>query len=137
MQKILLDSDILIDFLHGIKKEPFAAFLSEKLFLSAVSYSEVLYGQKKVSKLGKVAKEVKIDKILEDLSIDILSFDQKVAAVFVDIKLSLETRGEAIPDFDLIIAASAIVEDLELLTNNRKHFSRIDGLKLVDRNNLT
>ena len=35
-----------------------------------------------------------------------------------------------IGDFDLLIAAMALQYDLTLLTNNRRHFERIDGLRI-------
>lgn len=38
------------------------------------------------------------------------------------------SRG-LIEDADLFIAAVCIVNDLQLITNNKKHFSRIHGLK--------
>ena len=40
------------------------------------------------------------------------------------------TKGELIEDADLIISATCIVNDLVLITNNRKHFSRIEGLDI-------
>lgn len=39
-------------------------------------------------------------------------------------------KGELIEDADLLIAATCIVNDLVLITNNRKHFSRIEGLDI-------
>jgi len=33
---------------------------------------------------------------------------------------------------DSLIAAQALVSDLILVTNNVKHFSRVDGLEVVD-----
>jgi tRNA(fMet)-specific endonuclease VapC len=35
-----------------------------------------------------------------------------------------------IPDFDILIAATAIHHDLTLVTRNQKHLARIPGLKL-------
>ena len=34
-----------------------------------------------------------------------------------------------IPDLDLLIAATALQHDLTLLTNKRRHFDRISGLR--------
>jgi tRNA(fMet)-specific endonuclease VapC len=42
----------------------------------------------------------------------------------------LEKRGKPISDMDMFIAATAIEEDLILVTDNVKHFSRIPGLKV-------
>ena len=35
-----------------------------------------------------------------------------------------------IGDFDLLIGATALQHDLTLMTNNRRHFDRIEGLRL-------
>jgi predicted nucleic acid-binding protein len=35
-------------------------------------------------------------------------------------------------DFDLIIASCALAHNLTLVTNNMKHFERVEGLKLAN-----
>jgi predicted nucleic acid-binding protein len=39
-------------------------------------------------------------------------------------------EGNLIEDADILMAATAIVEELVLITNNIKHFERIKGLKI-------
>ena len=38
--------------------------------------------------------------------------------------------GALIGDMDLLIAATALQYNLVLLTNNRRHFERIEGLRI-------
>jgi len=38
-----------------------------------------------------------------------------------------------IGDVDLLIGATALSRDLTLMTNNRRHFQIIEGLRLVTR----
>lgn len=45
-----------------------------------------------------------------------------------DIYAELYNRGELISDADILIAASALVNGLEVVTNNERHFKRITGL---------
>jgi predicted nucleic acid-binding protein len=45
-------------------------------------------------------------------------------------KSSLEQSGSPLDDMDLMIAATALLDNLVLVTNNLKHFQRIDGLKI-------
>lgn len=47
-----------------------------------------------------------------------------------EIRWELERQGLRIGDMDMFIAATAIEEDLILVTDNVKHFSRIPGLKV-------
>lgn len=39
-------------------------------------------------------------------------------------------QGQLIPDMDLLIAATALVENLILVTRNIRHFKRISALRL-------
>jgi len=43
---------------------------------------------------------------------------------------SLKEAGRSIGDNDIWIAATALVGDLPLVSNNARHFSRVDGLEL-------
>lgn len=47
-----------------------------------------------------------------------------------EIRWELERQGLRIGDMDMFIAATAIEEELILVTDNIKHFSRIPGLKV-------
>ena len=47
-----------------------------------------------------------------------------------EIRWELERQGFRIGDMDMFIAATAIEEDLILVTDNVKHFNRIPGLKV-------
>jgi tRNA(fMet)-specific endonuclease VapC len=42
----------------------------------------------------------------------------------------LRQRGELIGDFDILIAATAMNEDAALVTENTRHFQRVDGLRI-------
>jgi predicted nucleic acid-binding protein len=50
--------------------------------------------------------------------------------IFGTMKSSLEQSGSPLDDMDLMIAATALLDNLVLVTNNLKHFQRIDGLKI-------
>lgn len=45
-------------------------------------------------------------------------------------KVKLRKAGTPIDEFDLLIASSALHYNLTLVTDNIKHFKRIEGLKL-------
>jgi predicted nucleic acid-binding protein len=49
---------------------------------------------------------------------------------YARIKRELDQRGIPLPDFDLLIAATAIATDRALITRNRRHFDRIPGLRI-------
>jgi len=52
--------------------------------------------------------------------------------VFGIYKAKLEKAGTPLDDFDLILAACALANNLTLVTNNIKRFKRIRGLRLTN-----
>jgi predicted nucleic acid-binding protein len=40
-------------------------------------------------------------------------------------------QGRTIGDFDLLIAATCLRHQLEICTNNRRHFEAVEGLSIV------
>ena len=53
-----------------------------------------------------------------------------IARTFGEIKAQLRRQGSLIEDFDLLVAATAWVNGLTLVTNNTAHFGRVGGLTL-------
>jgi tRNA(fMet)-specific endonuclease VapC len=62
----------------------------------------------------------------------LLPFTQKVADVAAELYADLRKQGQPIDDIDLLIAGTAIANELILVTNNRKHFDRITQLEVED-----
>ncbi len=60
----------------------------------------------------------------------ILPFDSKCAQIAGRIEHQLKQKGTPLETADIQIAATAIANNLTLLTDNTKHFSRISGLKI-------
>ena len=50
--------------------------------------------------------------------------------IFGKVKADLKKKGEIVSDSDLFIASTTISQNLTLVTNNERHFRRIDGLKI-------
>jgi tRNA(fMet)-specific endonuclease VapC len=61
--------------------------------------------------------------------VTLLSLDEETAKIFGRARGRLRAQGLLIGDSDLWIAATALQYNLTLLTNNRRHFERIDGLR--------
>jgi tRNA(fMet)-specific endonuclease VapC len=60
----------------------------------------------------------------------VLGIDEETARIFGRERGRLRSTGQIIGDMDLLIAATALQYDLTLLSNNRRHFDRIDGLRI-------
>jgi len=62
--------------------------------------------------------------------VEVLEMDQATCRKFGELRGMLRKQGMRIGDFDILIAATALQLDLTLLTNNRRHFERIPGLRI-------
>ena len=59
----------------------------------------------------------------------VISLSDNALNEFGRLKAQLRQVGTPVADFDLLIASVAITEDLILVTNNTRHYQRIQGLK--------
>ncbi len=128
MKTYLIDSDILIYFLKG--KQEVIAKLSEipidDLYISRINYTELIYGAYNASKTDQNLKV--IEPFLN--SFKVLEFTQISSLIFAKEKARLKKNGNIIADMDLMIASIAIENDCTLISNNIKHFSRVQNLEL-------
>lgn len=68
--------------------------------------------------------------LLSDMTI--LDLDHEVARQFGQLRGSMLDRGQVVPGMDLLIAATALVHGLVMVTHNTRHFSTIPGLRVED-----
>jgi tRNA(fMet)-specific endonuclease VapC len=126
----LLDTDTIIFALKGdtAVQKNLRNHARDPMKMSVVTLMELYYGAHKsrtlVSNLGKV-------KALEE-AFETIPVGQEMAEVFGVLKAGLEKGGSPVDDFDLIIASCALSHNLILVTNNVRHFQRIEGLKLAN-----
>jgi tRNA(fMet)-specific endonuclease VapC len=129
VKKSTLDTDIITAFLKNDNKvvEKVSIYLEsfEKLNINIIAYYEILRGLKD---LGNKNKLKKFEEFISENKM--ISLGKEAAEKASDIYASLKKKGSLIQDADILIAAIAMTEDLVLVTNNTKHFNRINGLKL-------
>lgn len=124
----LLDSDQIISYLNGRKEtvKKIDNLAEEELFTSVINVAEVLEGIYGADKRGQ--RLLQLNEFLQDIRV--LLIDRKVADKFAKIRSDLRERGSLIDNMDIFIAATALVHNLILITNNKRDFERIKGLKL-------
>jgi tRNA(fMet)-specific endonuclease VapC len=61
-----------------------------------------------------------------------LDVTQDVVQIFGIIRAQLFDKGSVVPGMDMMIAATALMHNLSLVTHNIRHFEKIPGLKVVD-----
>ena len=126
----LLDTDTIVFNLKGnaAVRKNLLFHINDPIKISATTLMELYYGAYKSQKVtGNLAKIKTIEQSLEIIPVGIESVE-----IFGMLKSKLEKTGSRLDDFDLIIAACALTHNLTLVTNNEKHFQRIEGLKLTN-----
>ncbi len=126
--KYLVDTDWVIEYLRGNPaigrrlKELRETGLSMSIVTLAELYEGVYYStdpEGNEEGLGKFRGWVTV-----------LGIDTETCQLFAKERGRLRSTRAMIGDFDLLIGATALRHGLTLLTNNRKHFTRIQGLVL-------
>ena len=98
----------------------------EELATTAISVAELTHGAQRSQRRDDNLARLEV--LLSALAI--LPFDESAARRFGRLKADLEAAGTPLDDMDLQIASIALENHLPLLTNNTKHFERIQGLEL-------
>lgn len=127
--RYLVDTDWAVNFLlgHPETTDRLRQFRPEGLALSVVSLAE-LYEGVFYSRSPQQSQQG-LDDFLE--AVTVLSVDEDICRLFGRERGRLRGAGQLIGDFDLLIGATALQRGLTLLTNNRRHFEMIEGLRLV------
>jgi tRNA(fMet)-specific endonuclease VapC len=123
---IVADTDVLIDFLAG--REPAAGRVTRELETGSLSTTvitrfEMLSG-------ARSTREIQIVGDLLD-SMKIVPLDLSAADRAAGVRRALERKGIGIGMADSLIAGIALHVGGTLLTRNRRHFDRIEGLDLA------
>ena len=124
----LIDTDILI---YSKKGNPVVNEWLQKnknipMSVSVITLGELIYGAHKSQHPQR--SMITVNHIRNIFPI--IELDQGIIEVFGNIKAKQEKKGERLADMDLLIAATTLYMNMTLVTNNIKHFSKIDGLSL-------
>lgn len=121
-----LDTNILIDLVRG-DKEIFEKInrLDGIIFINPITQCELFKGVYLSSK-----KDEELD-VIEELieSFDVLEFSIDICREFGKEYARLSKIGKQIPEFDLIIACFCKVNNLILVTRDKKHFENL-GIRI-------
>jgi len=127
----LLDSNVCIRLLnqqHSGIVHQFRNHAPTEIFLCSIVRAELIYGARHSHRV-----EANLHRLeLFFLPLGSFSFDDHCADAYAHIRHELSVQGRLIGPNDLMIAATAVANDVVLVTHNQKEFSRIAGLRLED-----
>jgi len=127
LTKYLLDTNICIYYIKGLYNldKKIEAIGSENCFISEITVAELKFGVENSNYLEKNRKA--IETFLDGIKIipiyTALDFYAKE-------KARLKKTGLIIDDFDLLIASTAVINNLVIVTNNQRHFNRIKKIEI-------
>ena len=126
--RYLIDTDWIIDHLNEIERvvTRLTELQPQGLALSIISLAELDEGVQ-YSREPEQSQQA-LNAFLEDVSV--LGIDEEVCKIFGRERGRLRKAGQLIGDFDLLIAATGLHYGLTVLTNNRQHFERVEGLQI-------
>lgn len=125
----LVDTDWIIDHLNGREetRQKLKELRSSGIAVSIISLAELyegVYSSKDPAKSQKI-----LDEFLTQFETTYV--DEETCKIFGKQRGKLRRMGRTGIDFDLLIASTCLRWNLTLLTNNRKHFELVDGLKIT------
>lgn len=129
MKGFILDTDTWIEFFHhrGTIAEHIAATPANEIYASEISIAELTYGALHSKNVERHLQEPKeIEKTFSVLPLNDWGSD------YAKLRLALTRQGLVIGDFDILIAVTALQNDLTVVTHNIKHFRMMPGVQCVD-----
>ena len=129
MGRFMLDTDISSYILRdrpAVVGRRLQRVRAADVCVSVITEAELLYGVRMAGGNSELQRDV--DDFLRRLNV--LVWDSAAAAEYADIRSDLQGRGAAIGGMDLMIAAHARSLGATLVTNNERHFRRVNHLRV-------
>lgn len=128
----MLDTDVASYVIKGrspILETRLASVPPDRVCISAVTRGELLYGLKRLPPEHRL--HIAVQQFLK--IVRTLSWDADAAEYCADIRHQLVVSGQPIGELDMMIAAHSLAAGAVLVSNNRRHFARIQApLRLED-----
>jgi tRNA(fMet)-specific endonuclease VapC len=130
MDAVLLDTDVFSYLTRNgdTRGDAYRPHVRGKtISISFITVGEIYFGAERRNWGRKT-----LNSFLERLkAVVVVPSDHEVCREYGRLKASLQEAGIVVADNDLWIAACALRHSVPLISNNRKHFEKISGLKLI------
>jgi tRNA(fMet)-specific endonuclease VapC len=127
--KFLLDTNICIYIINNRFEGSTSWIINagiENVCVSSISVAELEFGITKSTKFDET--QTALYKFLSGFNL--IDFDAVAARSYGRIRADLQSKGNIIGAMDMLIAATAISNEMILISNNVGEFSRVKGLKI-------
>ena len=129
---IIIDADVII---RG-EKEQFdlegwlAAHPDDRFEMAAITIAELWHGVERGIGSRRLKRQRYLEAIVNTMSI--IPYTEATAYEHARIWADADSQGKMIGFYDLIVAATALERGSQIATFNKKHFSRVSGLRILE-----
>lgn len=127
--KYLLDTNALVAMFrkqHNVREQILSKGI-RNCAVSIVTIAELKVGAYKTNDYRQWKEVFETQNSFATIPIDHDTFDK-----YAQFRALLEKQGKKIDSLDLLIACSAIQNNMIVITHNKEHFDRIPGIQLED-----
>jgi tRNA(fMet)-specific endonuclease VapC len=129
---IILDADVIIKGERG--NFDLIAWLDaqtgQDLEIAAITVAELWHGIERATATHRAKRERYLRTIVERL--EPIPYTEITALIHARLWAELESSGKRIGAHDLILAAAALERDSVVATFNKRHFSVVPGLRVIE-----
>jgi tRNA(fMet)-specific endonuclease VapC len=129
---IILDADVIIrgekgtfDFKSWVASRP-----DDQFEVAAVTVAELWHGVERAAGAHKTRRLQYLQTILA--SLPVIPYTEQTAYEHARIWAELESSGEMIGYYDIIVAATALDRGSVVATFNQRHFARVKALMIIE-----
>ena len=130
--RYLIDSDICIYLTRGKRRNESLTNLMRDIEPEGLAISVITHGEVVDGVYGTAQPALNMQLWRDFLRpFDILNVTAPIAEIWAEVRRKLRSEGRTVPDNDLIIASTALLFGMTVVTRNRDHFSRVGGLDVL------
>ena len=129
---IILDADVIIrgekgtfDLQRWVASRP-----SDKFEVAAITVAELWHGVERAVGAHRAKRQQYLQTVLA--SLPVLPYTELTAYEHARLWAELESSGQMIGFYDVIVAATALERGSDVATFNRRHFAQVKGLTVIE-----
>ena len=129
---ILLDADVIIGGERGglDLKAWLASRPTDRFEIAAITVAELWHGVERAAEPHKSKRRAYLEAIVGALPV--IPYTEQTGYEHARLWAQLESAGKMIGAYDLIVAATALERGSHVATFNKRHFSLIKGLHVIE-----
>jgi tRNA(fMet)-specific endonuclease VapC len=128
----MLDADVIINGEKGAfdLQAWFESRANDQFEVAAITIAELWHGVERASPTHRPGRQRYLEAFVGLLPV--ISYTEQTAYYHARLWANLESSGKSIGAYDLIVAATALQRGSTVATFNKRHFSQVKGLSILE-----